>query len=464
MNSGVKVLIKDGTVVLDQSVSQQDLLIENEKISAVGNLKDVEADEVIDASGFLVLPGGVDTHVHFDDVFMNTVSVHDYYKGTLAAAHGGTTTVIDFSNQILGKPLIDTLLNKKRDAEGNAVIDYGVHPVITKPTDDILDEIPVLVEEGAPTFKCYMTYRKEGLLIEDEDLIAITERMRDAGGMLMVHAEDNDMLEKNIPELIESGSTSAFYHAKSRPSETEDLAIRRCIEVIRKTKARLFVVHLASAVGMKLLSRARAEGLDILAETCAHYLVFTEEILKRDDGIKWICSPALRNGEIQEKLWEGLIDGRISMVSSDDAAFSWDAKLMGKDRFDECPNGIAGIEPRYNILYSEGVGKGRITLSRFVDIASTNPAKLFGLYPQKGSLLPGADADIVLLDPNVKWTMGQDTSHMGSDYSPFEGIDVTGKIKKVISRGELIIDGDNFLGKKGRGRYLCRKLDPSLIA
>ncbi len=458
MNEG-KILIRDGTAVIDQNVSEFDILIENEKIKAVGNLKETDADDVIDASGMLVLPGGIDTHVHFDDEFMNTVSVHDYYKGTLAAAYGGTTSVIDFSNQIPGKPLIDTLLNKKNDAAGKAVIDYSVHPVISDPSDDILDEIQVLVEEGAPTFKCYLTYRKEGLLIENDELIKITEKLKKAGGMLMVHAEDNDSLELIIPELLDAGKTSAFYHAVSRPSTVEDMAIENVLQVIRKTKARLFVVHLASGNGMKILAAARAEGLDVLAETCIHYLVFTEDILKRDDGIKWICSPALRSKTIQDELWRGVNDGRISMVTSDDAAFSWDAKLMGKDSFDRCPNGIAGIEPRFVILYSEGVAGGRITLPKFVDLISTNPAKIFGMYPQKGTLLPGADADIVILDPGEEWIMGYDTLHMGTDYSAYENIEITGKIRKVFSRGELIIDGDRCLAEKGRGRFIFRKLD-----
>ncbi len=459
--TSTNTLIKGGTAVIDQNVSGMDILIEDEKITAVGNLKDITADVVYDASGMLVLPGGIDTHVHFDDEFMNTVSVHDYYKGTLAAAYGGTTSVVDFSNQIPGRPLIDTLLNKKNDAHGKAVIDFGVHPVISDPTEDILDEIPILVEEGAPTFKCYLTYRKEGLLVENEKLISITEKMKEAGGMLMVHAEDNDSLERNIPELLNSGQRSAFYHAKSRPSEIEDIAIENVLNVIRKTKARLFVVHLASGRGMEILSKARAEGLDVFAETCIHYLVFTEDILKREDGIKWICSPALRSKAIQDRLWEGVIDGRISMVTSDDAAYSWEAKLMGKDSFDQCPNGIAGVEPRFSILYSEGVAAGKITLPRFVDIVSTNPAKLFGLYPQKGHLLPGADADIVLFDPGEKWVMGYDTLHMGTDYSAYEDIEITGRIKRVFSRGELIIDGNNCLAEKGRGKYIYRKLDLS---
>jgi len=453
------IIIKSGTVVLGQSVSRQDVLIQGEQITSVGNLTGISADEEIDADGLLVLPGAVDTHVHFDDVFMNTVSVHDYYTGTRAAAYGGTTSVIDFSNQVVGKPLMNTLRTKKEDAKDKALIDWGVHPVITKATPDILNEIPALIEEGAPTFKCYMTYRKEGLLIEDEDLKSITERLKKHGGMLSVHAEDNDVLERNVAEMINSGKVAPLYHAHSRPPEAENKAISRCIDVIRQTGGRLFVVHLASDTGMEIIGNARAEGLDVMAETCTHYLVFTDDMLMREDGVKWICSPPLRNESIRQKLWDGVRDGRISMVTSDDAAYSWKAKLMGKDRFDRCPNGIAGIEPRLNILYSEGVAKSRLSLPRLVELTASEPARVFGLMPKKGTLNPGADADIVLFDPKEQWTMKTETLHMATDYSPYDGIEITGKIVKVFSRGELIIDGDTCIAEKGRGRYLHRKLE-----
>jgi dihydropyrimidinase len=457
-------LIRGGTVVLGQAISQQDVLFQGEHISALGNLSDYKADVTVDAAGLLVLPGAVDPHVHFNDVFMNTISVHDYYTGTLAAAYGGVTSVIDFSNQGPGESLMDTLKNKREEEDGQALVDWGVHPVITQPTPETLDEIPLVIEEGAPSIKCYMTYRDEGLMVEVEDLRRILERLRDAGGMLLIHAEDNDMLEENIPHMINSGLTEPMYHTKSRPPETENKAIRQCIEIARQTGARVFVVHMASADGAELVSTARAEGLDVIAETCTHYLVFTEEMLERDDGLKWICSPPLRDQENQDRLWAALRDGRVSMVTSDDAAYAWEAKLYGVDRFDKCPNGIPGIEPRLNLLYSEGVAKGRLSLPRFVEVIASTPAQLFGLAPQKGSLLPGADADIVLFNPHAKWTMNQRTLHMATDWSAYEDIEITGRIVKVFSRGELIIDGDCCLAEKGRGRYLHRKLDLSIRA
>jgi len=454
-------LIRGGTIVIGQTVSQQDLLIQGERISALGDMSDRMADVEVDATGLLVLPGAVDTHVHFNDEFMNTVSVHDYYTGTLAAAYGGVTSIVDFSNQAPGEPLLSTVKQKNKEAAGNALVDWGVHPVITEPTPQTLAEIPSVVEAGAPTIKCYMTYRDEGLMIEDEDLKRILFVLKEAGGMLMLHAEDDDTIGINVHRMIKEGLTKPIYHARSRPPETEVKAIRRCLKMVRETGGRLFIVHMATDEGVDIVREARLEGLDLFAETCTHYLVFTDKMLERDDGIKWICSPPLRSQAIQDRLWESIKNSNISMVTSDDAAYSWEAKLHGADRFDKCPNGIPGIEPRLSILYSEGVAGGRISLPRFIELISTAPATLFGLTPQKGSLTPGADADIVLFDPDAQWVMSRETLHMASDWSAYDDIEVTGKIMKVFSRGELIIDEDRCLAERGRGRYLHRKLDLS---
>jgi len=451
-------LIRGGQLVIGTTVLRQDVLIRDEKICAVGDLDNCEADLTIDAGGLLVLPGGVDTHVHLNDVFMGTVSVHDYSTGTRAAAFGGTTSVVDFSNQVPGGSLAKTLEDKHEEAAGNACIDYGVHPVITRPTDATLAELPALVKAGAPTIKCYMTYRADGLLIEDEDLMKIARRLSAAGGMLMLHAEDNDLAEEGIARHLAEGETAAIFHARSKPPEVETEAIRRIVAMARETGGRFFVVHLASVEGLGLITAARADGLDITAETCTHYLIFTEAELEREDGVKWICSPPLRDGASRDELWQAVSDGRIAMVSSDDAAYSWAAKLRGKDSFERCPNGIPGIEPRYQILYSEGVARGRLTLPRFVEITAAAPARLFGLAPQKGSLTLGADADIVLFDPEERWIMGPDTLHMAADWSAYEGIEIIGRVKKVLSRGELIVDGEAFLGTPGRGRYIHRSL------
>ena len=451
-------LIRGGTVVVGQSVSQQDLLIKGERIAAIGDLSDYQSDKTVDAGDLLVLPGGVDTHVHFNDVFMNTISVHDYYTGTLSAAFGGTTSVLDFSNQGPDATLMSTIETKRKEAAGLAMIDWGVHPVITQPTGRTLAEIPEVVAAGAPTIKCYMTYREEGLMIEEPDLRRILAGLRDAGGMLLVHAEDNDLAESGIARCLENGRTDKIYHSESKPQQVEDKAIQDGIQMVREVGGRLFIVHMSSARGVDMVAAARAEGLDVLAETCTHYLVFTEDMLQREDGLKWICSPPLRDQATQDKLWKGLRDGRLVQVTSDDAAYSWEATQYGVDRFDLCPNGMPGVEPRFILLFSLGVTQGRISLQRFVELVSTNPARIFGMYPQKGTLLPGADADIVLLDPTAEWTMSQDTSHSSNDWHAYEGINLTGKIHQVFSRGELIIDREDCLADVGRGRYLHRSL------
>lgn len=450
-------MIRGGTAVIGQTVSQQDILIQGEKIVAIGQLASMDADQTIDANGLLVLPGGVDTHVHFNDEFMGTVSVHDYYTGTLAAAFGGTTSVVDFSNQAQGATLMSTLTNKFAEAEGKAIIDYGVHPTITQPSEATLDEIPLMVEAGAPTIKCYMTYRAEGLLMEEPELRQILTRLREAGGMLMVHAEDNDSAEKGIAHYLDNNLTAPIYHALSKPIDVENLAIERCIDIARDTGGRLFIVHLTTKEGVDLVGKARGEGVDILAETCTHYLMYTDAVFEHPEALKWVCSPPIRDQAAQDKLWQGVRDGRLVQVTSDDAAYSWEATLMGKARFDLCPNGMPGIEPRFSLLYSEGVAKGRLSLPRFVELVATNPAHHYG-FTEKGRLQPGLDADIVLLDPHATWTMGQATSHSCNDWHAYEGFEITGKIEKVFSRGELIIDGDVCLAQKGRGRYVKRRL------
>ena len=274
---------------------------------------------------------------------------------------------------------------------------------------------------------------------------------------MLVHAEDNDMAEASIPGFIARGETSPIYHARSKPPAVENRALERCIQMVRDIGGRLFIVHMTTAEGVEMVGRARGEGLDVIAETCTHYLIYTDEMLRREDGIKWICSPPLRDQAAQDALWQALRDGRVTQVTSDDAAYNWEATCYGRDRFDLCPNGMPGIEPRFLLLYAEGVAKGRISLPRFVELVATNPARTFGMA-NKGELLPGYDADIVLLDPSIKWTMGQANSHSPNDWHAYEGVEVVGKIEKVFSRGALIIDGGICLAEPGRGRFLRRRL------
>ena len=450
-----------------QSVSERDLFISGEKIEAVGDVAAGLADEVIDATGLLVLPGAIDPHVHFNETNKGQNGVHDYFTGGRAAAFGGTTTIVDFADQIHGRPLLTVLDVKKEQARGQAVIDWNVHPIINQVTAEVLEEIPEVVAAGLPTIKCFMTFRsltgesavnmysgKPGRIISDEDYLGLTTRLREAGGMLMVHAEDSTIIDKIALDKLAKGETSAIDHARCRPAEAEASAVRRIVGVARETGGRVYIVHLSSIDGLGEVTSARAEGLPVWAETCPHFLIFTDEKLKRDDGYKWVGSPPLRDEATQAALWEALGDGRISVAATDDCAFSLASKVAGAENFDLCPEGMPGIEPRLTVLYSEGVAKGRITLPQLVDLTSTTPARLFGLAPDKGCLTPGADADIVLFDPSVQWTMSQDSLHMASDYTSYEGVEVTGKVAKVFSRGELIVDGEEFLATPGRGRFV----------
>ena len=461
------ILISGGTIVSSKEAFEGDLLIRGETIQGVGDVAGSEPDEIVDARGHLVLPGAVDPHVHFNETNKDQEGVHDYLTGGRAAAFGGTTTIVDFADQIHGSPLLSVLGVKRKQAEGQAVIDWNVHPIINQVTPEVLEEIPEVVGAGLPTIKCFMTFRsltgesavnmysgKPGRIISDQDYEDLTSRLKKAGGMLMVHAEDSTIIDKIAMEKITSGRTRAIDHARCRPAEAEANAVRRIVDVARKTDCPVYVVHLSSIPGLEEVSRARKEGLPVWAETCPHFLIFTDAKLEREDGYKWLGSPPLRDEATQAALWEGLSDGRISVAATDDCAFSLASKVAGAENFELCPEGMPGIEPRLTVLYSEGVAKGRITLPQLVDLVATAPARLFGLAPRKGSLSPGADADVVLFDPNIRWTMSQDTLHMASDYTSYEGFEVTGKVAKVFSRGDLIVDGEAFLAKPGRGRFV----------
>jgi len=386
------ILIRNGTVVIGERVEQQDVLIRGETIESVGDLPDVLPDEVIEARGLLVLPGAVDPHIHFNESNKGHKGVHDYLTGGRAAAFGGTTTVIDFGDQIHGEPLLSVLDVKKEEARGKAVIDWNLHPIINHVTPEVLEEIPAVVAAGLPTIKCFMTFRsltgesavnmysgKPGRIISDDDFLNLSGRLREAGGMLMVHAEDSSIIDRNVLDCLEQGRTNPIDHARCRPPESEASAVRRIVEVAAQTDGRIYIVHLSSIDGLDQVIEARRRGLSVWAETCPHFLIFTEEKLKQDDGYKWLGSPPLRDEATQSALWSGLTEGHISVVATDDCAFSLESKVAGADNFDLCPEGMPGIEPRLTLLYSEGVARGRLSLPQMVDLLSTTPAELFGL-------------------------------------------------------------------------------------
>jgi dihydropyrimidinase len=453
-----KMIVSGGRLVLPSGVRKTDLLIEDEKIAAVGDSRHFgHADHMIDASGRIVLPGLVDVHVHFLDRFMGSVSLQDYFSGTKSAAFGGVTTIIDFAHQEKGQSLAQAIQLKREEADGHVTIDYGLHAGITDPTPETLSEMRSVIRSGIPSFKVYTIY--DDFMIDDGSLLAVFEEAVRQRGLVMLHAENDKIAKYRVREFLGSGKTSAVYHALSKPNIVEEEAIQRVALLARSAGAPFYVVHLSTREGKKIIEEYRKQGFPAFSETCTHYLCLTDEVYEQANGINYIISPPLRKEQDLIALWGGLVDGSISVVSSDDCSFSDDAKLMGKDSFDRVPNGMAGVELRLPFLYSEGVRKGRISLERLAEITSTNPARIFGLFPRKGVIQPDADADLVLLDPDKEVTMSLDSIHMAADFCFLEGKKLKGYPVMTISRGKVIIQDNRFIGHEGDGRFIERKID-----
>jgi dihydropyrimidinase len=456
------MVIKDGQVVGTGGSALADVLIEGEQVKAVGMpgaFDGLPVDEVLDASGKLVLPGLIDPHLHFNSPFMGTQTVHDYQNGTAAAAYGGITTLIDFSTQPKGGSLIENLAQKEEEARGRAYIDWSMSGILLDASDKTLAEIPQLVALGVPTYKCFTTYKHSGRLMDDDGVLRILEVTARVGGMLMVHCEHDALIEKRLSEAVAAGNLAPIYHARTRPAEAENLAIQRIIDLMKEVPAPVYIVHTSTAESVHIIQAARAAGLPIHSETCTHYLALTEDKLEGPDAQFFICSPPLRTQPDIDALWAGLATGCLEVVSSDDAGVpTADNLRLGQGRFDKVPSGMSGIEARLSILYTEGVCKGRISLGRMVAISATNPAQLFGLYPQKGHLGPGADADVVIYDPAGVWTMTAASLHMNTDFCPFEGYQVRGHVEHVLSRGEYVVRSGELTAQPGRGRRVFRHL------
>jgi len=452
------MIISGGRVVLPSGVRKTDLFIENEIIAAIGDRKHfVRSDHLIDASDMIILPGLVDVHVHFLDRFMGSVSLQDYYSGTKGAAFGGVTTIIDFAHQEKGQSLAEAIKLKREEADDHVTIDYGLHAGITDPTPETIDEIKSVIQSGIPSFKVYTIY--DDFMIDDGSLMAVFTEAARHGGLVAVHAENDTITKYRVNKFLGSGKTSAVYHALSKPNIVEEEAIQRVAVLARSVGAPFYIVHLSTREGKKIVEKCKQQGFPAFAETCTHYLCLTDEVYVQADGINYIISPPLRKGQDIDALWEGLVDGSLSVVSSDDCSFSNQAKLMGKDSFDLVPNGMAGVELRLPFLFSEGVQKGRITVERLAQITSTNPSRLFGLFPKKGAIQIGADADLVLLDPKKEVTMGLDTIHMAADFCFLEGKKLHGYPIMTISRGKVIVEDNRFTGCEGDGRFVRRKID-----
>lgn len=436
-----------------------DVLIEGETILAVGRGLG-PADRTIDAAGRYVFPGGVDEHTHFGLPVSGTIS-QPWETESVAAALGGTTTVVDFAMQSRGGSLLEGIRTWQEKAAGASAIDYGFHVTVTDLHPAAVDEIPRVVAAGVTTLKCLMAY-KGSVMVDDDTLFRALQEGSRHGALVMVHCENGDVVAALQAQLAAAGKTEPRYHAESRPPAVEAEATNRAIALAELAGASLLIVHVTSAPALAHIRAAQTRGLPIYAETCPQYVTLTVDDLTRPDfaGARYVLSPALRPAAHHEALWSGLSSGSLQTVGSDHCAFTLEQKALGRDDFRLIPNGIPAAEERLPLLYSEGPARGRLSLNRFVDAIATAPARLMGLYPRKGTIAPGSDADIVLFDPERRWTMGRTTQHSGSDYSPFEGWNVQGAVETVLLRGEIIVRGGRYVGRLGQGQYVTRRPFP----
>ncbi len=460
----MSILIKNGLIITATDDYIADIFIEGETISAIGKNLNVKANIDIDAAGKLIMPGGIDPHVHLDMPFMGTFSSDTYETGTRAALYGGTTMVIDFILQKQGNSLQSALDEWRGRSDNNCVGDYGFHMAVTDFNDDTKKEIQGLIEkEGIVSFKTFMAY-KGALMIDDRQMIGLMEEVKKHGGLINVHATNGDMIDYLTQKNREEGKLSPLYHYLSQPEVTEAEASERFVDMANYTGCPGYIVHLTCEGALNAVRNATKRNQNIFVETCIQYLILDASLYEKDfEGAKWVMSPPLREKKDQATLWAGINQGLVQVVATDHCPFKWEQKLMGKDDFSKIPNGHPAIENRMELLFSEGVNKGKITLNKYVEVTSTNPAKIFGMFPRKGTIAVGSDADILIFDPNEKHTLSASTHHMNVDYSGYEGWEITGKVKTVLLRGEIAIDNNECLIGKGFGKFIKRKKVSQII-
>ncbi|MEI6288884.1 MAG: dihydropyrimidinase [Chloroflexota bacterium] len=461
-------LIKNGTLITASETFKSDIYIENEQIKLLGQDLSISGAEIIDAQGKFIFPGGIDPHTHFDLPMFGTVSSDDHYTGHKAAAFGGTTTVMDFAVQEeKGFQHSFDLWSEKAQ---KAAIDYSFHMNLTHLDDTIARDIPNLVKMGIRTLKVFTAYNGR-LRLDDGAIFRALRIARENGMLVMVHCENGDVIEQLIPEALAAGHTSPEWHAHTRPSWGAVESTMRMCAMSQQADTPVYIVHMNVGGEADMLQYARERGVKVMGETCPPYLFFSIDDLRRTDGSKWICSPPMRSKEDNARLWDALTNGTLQTIGTDHCPFFYDGtkpityegrqiaipgKELGKSNFTQIPNGLPGVQDRLPILWTYGVNTGKITPNQFVALTSTNPAKIFGLYPQKGALIPGADADIVIWDPEKRVNYGVAHSHQRTDYNLYEGWELRGYPEKVFLRGKLIVDGEKWLGKSGGGKYLKR--------
>ncbi len=459
-------LIKNGTIVTAGDTYPADVLIDAEQIVQIGKNLQTDGAQVVDARGMLVMPGGIDVHTHLELPFGGTVASDDFFTGHRAAAFGGTTSHIDFVIQPKGGSLHDGLTEWHKKADGKASIDYGFHLAITDLTDKVMDEIPSLVADGVTSLKLFMAY-KGSLQVDDTTLFKAMLKVAEAGMLIMVHAENGDAIDVLVKDALAKGNVDPIYHALTRPEACETEATSRAVQLAGIAKAPLYVVHMTCEGALDMLRYGREKGYPVMGETCVQYLFFTQDNLAAPgyEGAKFVCSPPMRQAKDQQALWRALSSGLLQAVSTDHCPFYFDGtrpgtmpgKELGEGDFSKIPNGVPGIEDRQMVMWDKGVNGGHFSANRFVELTATNPAKIFGMYPRKGTIAVGSDADIVLWDPNAAHTISASTMHMRTDYNLYEGWQVKGKPSKVFLRGKLIVDGERWLGEQGKGQFVKRK-------
>jgi dihydropyrimidinase len=461
-------LIKNGTCVTASETFQADLLIEGETIARIGQHLHHPGAEIIDATGKLILPGGVDPHVHLDLPMFGTVSSDDHYTGHKAAAFGGTTTVMDFV--VLEEQGFQYSVDVWMKKAEKAAIDYSFHMNLTKFNAVIAREIPALREMGITTLKVFTAYNGR-LRLDDGSIFRAMQIARDNGMLVMAHCENGDVIEALTEQALAAGHKTPEWHAHTRPAWGAVESLLRVAGMASAANASAYIVHMNTAGEVDMLKYARERGVRVMGETCPQYLFFTVDDLRRPDGAKWICSPPMRSREDTIRLWEGLSDGVLQTIGTDHCPFFFDGtrpivyegsevaipgKELGRDDFTKIPNGLPGVQDRMPVLWTSGVRSGKITQNQFVAYMSTNPAKIFGLYPRKGALMEGSDADVVIWDPEKKVKYGVAVSHQRTDYNLYEGWELTGYPEKVFLRGHLIVDGNEWKGRRGMGQFLKR--------
>ncbi len=453
----MSILIKNGRIITATDDFFADIFVDGQTISSIGRNLNVVADTVIDASGKLVLPGGIDPHVHLEMPFMGAFSSDNYETGTLAALHGGTTTVIDFVIQSQGKSLYDALRQWQGRANGNVYSDYAFHIAVTDFNANTQLEIKDLIEkEGISSFKTFMAY-KGALMIDDRQMVGLMNEVKKYGGIVTVHATNGDVIDYLVEQNKTAGNLSPLYHYLSQPEITESEATGRFTDMAFETGVNSYVVHISSEGALNKIREAQKRNQKVFGETCIQYLVLDASVYNLGfESAKWVMSPPIREKKDQAALWAAINQGIVQTVATDHCPFMWGDKCKGEKDFTKIPNGAPGIEHRMELLYSEGVNKGKISLNKMVDIASTSSAKIFGMFPQKGTIAVGSDADIIIFDTTKKHVLSASTHHHHCDYSAYEGLEVIGKADTVILRGNVAIENGNVKIKKGYGEFVKR--------